>query len=253
MFFMGMYFLRSKNPIQKFLWLGIAVMSFIVLLATANRGAFVALMVGIFYMLYLFRSRLNIVQYVIIGSLLVSAFAVGQIMLDKYTFAVSITQRFTGTEFHGVVPDTRVQTWMPALEKATESIFFGHGPYFNIIFEGMERNLWPHNAYIYYLCTIGLFGLIPFLLILLSLLRISLQHRNPAASGTFSQFVMRILHVNFIMFLIEQTRTDHQRNGDFIYPYIVWMLFGLIVATANLIKEREEQLEGRREREVAKE
>ena len=59
------------------------------------------------------------------------------------------------------------------------------------------------------------------------------------ARTTFAGTVMGILHIQLAMFLIEQLRTDHQRNTDFVYIYIVWMLFGLIVAAGKLIRERE--------------
>ncbi|MFQ5511636.1 MAG: O-antigen ligase family protein [Candidatus Krumholzibacteriia bacterium] len=236
-FFMAFLFFRARNPIEKLIWALTTMGTFVVLLATANRGAFFGLVIGFVYFLYVFRSRFNLVRYVIVISAMLSFFLGAQLLLDKYTLAASVTQRMLGTQFEGLVPDSRVGVWEVPLRRSLEHIFVGHGPYFGIT-PGLERMFWPHNAYIYYLFTLGLLGLASFLMIVYRVAKTSFLHGHPAARGTFAGSVMGILHVQLLIFLFEQLRTDHQRNTDFVYIYIVWMLFGLIVATGKLIRAR---------------
>ena len=47
---------------------------------------------------------------------------------------------------------------------------------------------------------------------------------------------MAIAQIWFFVLLLEQLRTDHQR--DDIYPYIVWMCFGVIVTGAAIARRK---------------
>ncbi len=239
LFFMAYHFIRARNPIWKIVWLGTGLMTFAVLLATANRGAFFGFVIGVLYFLWTFRRSFSLTKYVVFLTLAVSLFATGQVLLDKYTYSASITQRVMATEFEGVVPDTRVNTWRPALKESTKHIVVGHGPVFRLG-PGLGRLLWPHNSLIYFLYTLGLLGLTAFLLILYRIFRLSTFYRKPFLEGTNLRTLAAIFHIQLVMNFFEQMRTDHQR--DDIYIYVVWMLFGLIVAVSNIIQDREKSL-----------
>jgi len=238
LFFMGLFFMRARNPITKTMWGLLCLSAFATVLSTANRGAFVALVVGLTYVLWVFRSRLSIGRLVVVASIFIAAVWIGDTLLSRYTAAVSILDRFTHTEFTGVVPETRTMTWKPALVEAMNHIFIGHGPYFDPR-SGIEKLWWPHNAYIFYLYSIGVTGLATFLVIVYKLFRMSLAYARPLARGEYLGMLAGIIHVQLVMFLIAQLRTDHQRNGDFVYMYIVFFLFGMIVASYRLIRKRE--------------
>ncbi|MEJ2722699.1 MAG: O-antigen ligase family protein, partial [bacterium] len=235
--FMIVSFLRAKNPIGKTFWLGTAIMAFAVLLATANRGALVSFMFGFLYAMWVFRRYLNLVKYVILITTAVAAFGATQLVLDRYTIAASVTHRLVGTEFHGVVPDTRTGIWSATIEASLDHIFIGHGPLFQPG-RGLKRIFWPHNGYLFYLYTLGLFGLSMFLAIAYRLFRSSLRYYHPLASGTYLGLAMAVLNVVLAMFLVGQMRTDHQRDTDFVYIYVVWILFGLIAAAGNMLDRR---------------
>jgi hypothetical protein len=177
----------------------------------------------------------------IIGGFIL-AFSAAQIMLDQYTVAASITERLIGTEFKGIVPESREGVWEEPLRRSFDHIFIGHGPHYGVA-PGLKKMFWPHNGYIFFLYSIGLLGLSMFLAMVYKLTRISFLYQSAAAKGTFAGLIMSVLHVQFVVMLMEQLRTDHQRNSDFVYMYIIWMFFGLIVATGNLIKKRKAQLE----------
>jgi hypothetical protein len=232
------FFLRAKNPMEKLLWFVVSVLLFVALLATANRGGFLAFAMAFLYSLWVFRKRLNLVRYVILICGAIFTFSTAQFVLQKYTLAASVTQRIMGTQFQGLTPDSRVGVWAPAFKRCLEHIFIGHGPYYETG-SGLERYFWPHNGYLYYLHTLGLFGLTVFLVIVYKLLRMSMRYYHPLASGSFLGLAMSIFNVQLVMFLVGQLRTDFQRNGDYLYPYVVWWLFGLIVAAGLILKQRE--------------
>jgi O-antigen ligase len=247
LFFMVTHFLRGKNPIEKLFWLGVSIMTFAVLLATANRGAIVSLACAFVYSLWVFRAHLNLVRYVVLISAAVVAFGSTQLVLDKYTLAASVTDRIMGTRFQGVVPESRGSIWEAALKRSYDHILIGHGPWYDTG-KGLAKVSWPHNGYLYYLFTIGLFGLSVFLVIAYRILRVSLRYSHPLAAGSFLGIAFSIFNVQLVMFLVGQMRADHQRTGDFIYPYIVWMLFGLICAAGHMLEKREIEA-GERSRE----
>jgi hypothetical protein len=102
----------------------------------------------------------------------------------------------------------------------------------------LKQIFWPHNGYLFYLYTLGLFGLSMFLIIAYRLFKSSLRYYHPLAHGTFLGVAMAILNVMLVMFLVGQMRTDHQRDTDYVYIYIVWMFFGLIAAAGSILDHR---------------
>ena len=90
-------------------------MTFISVMATANRGALAGLAVGVVATLFLFARQIGGRNMVLVVIALVGMFAGAQLILDKYTLAASATDRVMATQFEGIVPDTRTMTWKPAL------------------------------------------------------------------------------------------------------------------------------------------
>jgi hypothetical protein len=238
LWFIVVHFLRARNAIEKMLWLGLSAVALVALLATGNRGAVVSLAVAFLYSLWVFRRHMNLVRYVVLISAVIVTFASAEMVLDKYTVAASVAQRLTGTQFKGVEPDTRVGVWGPIIQRSFEHIFIGHGPWYDTG-RGLVRVFWPHNGYLFYLYTLGLFGLSVFLVIVFKLYRITRRYTHPAAVGTFVGVALSTLGVQLVQLLVAQMRTDHQRSTDTIYMYIVWLLFGLIAAAGNILTKSE--------------
>jgi hypothetical protein len=241
LWFVVTHFLRAKNPIEKLIWLATSAVSLISILATANRGAVVALSVAFLYSLWVFRRKLNLVKYVILISAVIVTFAGAQIILDKYTVAASVTARLEGTQFEGFTPDSRVGVWGPVFKSCLDHIFIGHGPWYDTG-RGLVRVYWPHNGFLYYLHTLGLFGLTAFVVILFKLYRISIRYNHPAAHSGFVGIALSVTSVQFAQLVVAQMRTDHQRTTDSIYMFIVWLVFGLIAASGNVLRQKEEAI-----------
>lgn len=237
LFFMAVHFARARNVLTKLLWLLLTGMTLIVLMATANRGAFLALVFGVCYSLWVFRSRMNLARYIVVVGSFVGLFMVAQLILERNAIAVSVIDRLLHTQMVGYVPETRAGMYPKLLERCMEHIFIGHGPHF-AIGAGLQKLMWPHNGYLFFLFTLGLLGFGCFLAICYRLIRVSLSFTRKAIRNTDLGMIAAVLHVQLVVLLIVQLRTDHQRDGDFVYIFIVWMFFGLVVAAYNVIQRR---------------
>ncbi len=233
--FMVYFAVLARNPIEKAFWIASVGTTFTAIMATANRGATSGLILGFVMALAYFRHRLGGARI----ALIVIAAAVGLVAMDtllsEKTIAVSVLERFSNTRFEGFVPENRTMTWGPTLEEALEKPFFGHGPYFDTGL-GLTKRMWPHNGYLFYFFTLGLFGVLTFLWVLGKTFRESRIWRAPGLRGTRLGTFLAIAQIWFFVLLLEQMRTDHQR--DDIYPYIVWMCFGVIVTGAAIARRK---------------
>jgi hypothetical protein len=235
---MVIHFLRAKHPFARTFWLGISAVSLLVILATGNRGGVLSLGTAFAYSLWVFRRYMNPMRYVLLFCSVVVVFATAQFLLEEYTIAVSVIDRLAETRFKGLEPETRVGVWGPVFQRSLDHIFIGHGPWYAPV-RGVARMFWPHNGYLFYLYTLGLFGLSVFLVIVYKLFRTSLRYAHPLASGTFLGTALSVFGVQLVQLVVAQMGTDHQRSTDFIYMYIIWLLFGLIAAAGNMVRQRE--------------
>jgi O-antigen ligase len=236
--------LRTRNPFERMFWTFVSLLTIASLVATANRGAVMGLTIALIYGFWLFRHKLSPVRMLIIVSTMIVLFAGAEQVLVRYTYATSLTERLAGTYFKGAVPDTRKNTWGPNWEKTMRRPFFGHGPKFDHG-TGLDATNWPHNGYMFYWNTIGLFGLLAFLFVVYRAWKESTIFRLPIAHGRSVADISRVLHLTLVIFLFQQIRTDHQRND--VYIYLVWLMFGLIVAAASTLRtevSEERQKEG---------
>lgn len=233
--FMVYFAVLARNPIERTFWFLSAATTFTAIMATANRGATSGLILGFFLALVYFRRRLGNARIaaIVVGAA-VTLVAVDTLLSER-TVAVSVLERFGNTTFEGMVPENRVMTWGPALNEAMEKPFFGHGPFFDTGL-GLTKRMWPHNGYLFYFFTLGLFGLLAFLWVLARVWKESRIWRAPGIRDTRLGTFLAIAQIWFLVLLLEQMRTDHQR--DDIYPYIVWMCFGVIVAGAHIARRR---------------
>jgi O-antigen ligase len=233
--FMVFFGVLAKNPMEKVFWMLGTLATIVAILATANRGATTGLVLGAALALIYFRRSLGLVRI----SLIVVAACTGLIVMDavlsEHTLAVSVMDRFRDTTFEGMVPENRVMTWAPTLKDALKKPFFGHGPFYDTGI-GLTKRYWPHNGYLFYFYTLGLFGLGAFLWLIARVYGQSRVWKAPRVRHTRMGAFLAIAQIWLIVFLWEQLRTDHQR--DDIYPYIMWMCFGVIVTGASVARRQ---------------
>lgn len=233
--FMVYFFVRSRNPLPKVIWASLTLMTLVAILATANRGAGSGLLVGSILMLVFFSRRIPFHARVLVVLGSVSIFVAAQLLLDKYTVATSLIDRFLSTEIEGVVPENRVDTWVPAIKRSMEHPLIGHGPFYDTT-RGLDQALWPHNGYIFTMHQVGIIGLGAFLWLLQRIASCGMAWRHAAVRNTHLGALAALGHIWFFVLLVEQLRTDFQR--DDIYPYIVWMCFGFLMASWRIIENR---------------
>jgi O-antigen ligase len=233
--FMVFFFLRARNPVEKTFWLGSVGTTIIAVLATANRGATAGLFLGMALALVYFRRTVGAARIVLLVSLGLAGLYGVDLLLSEKTIAVSVFDRMQKTEFEGIVPENRTMTWKPALDWGMESPIIGHGPFYDTGV-GLTKRFWPHNGYIFYFVTIGMLGLSGFIWILVRVFRESQTWRVPSVRGSPLGDFMAIAQIWLAVLSFEQLRTDHQRED--IYPYIVWMCFGVVIAGAAIARRR---------------
>ena len=234
---LGYFAWKARNPAEKVFWALATAATLVGVLSTGNRGGLIGLSIAIVYTTFLFRRKLpfrHLSAAVLSFVVLVVSVAY---LLDRYTVATSPLDRLLHTEMVGMVPETRTMTWAPSIEKSMEHPFFGHGPYFDVV-QGLAFQYWPHNAYLFYLQTLGLFGLGAFLWIMARIYRMTLAQRVWRNQSHPVGDLMTLAHVWFVVFAILQLRSDHQR--DDIYPYMLWLWFGVVVVAARLLREEAE-------------
>jgi O-antigen ligase len=118
-----------------------------------------------------------------------------------------------------------------------EHIFVGHGPGLDFAWEkGLNPYRLPHSIFLFLLTITGLSGLLAFLFFLYRLLKMSIMSMGASlVSSPFPQALMKVLHVCLIMFIVDEIKIEYLRSLTYIY--FVWLLFGLIAATQNIIQQ----------------
>jgi O-antigen ligase len=227
---------RSRRLLTRLLYTFLLVADIAMLFTTVTRGAFISLTIGLTYMAYVSRRDLSFIRLIMIGGALVGLAFVIDTIVAQYTISGSLFGRLVATTFEkGILPENRVDSWGDALARGLEHPFIGHGPGWNFS-TAVGRQFWPHNAYLFYFNITGLVGLATFIFLLVRLFKASLAgyHRSLLRSP-FSEGFMKVLHVLLIMFIIDQIKIEFLRNN--IYMYFVWIVFGLIAATRNIIRD----------------
>jgi hypothetical protein len=231
----GFFAWRARNPAEKAFWLLATAVTLIAVLSTGNRGGTVGLAIAMGYGLFLFRRQLGFQRVVLIVCAGLAMVLSANWYLTKYTYATSPIDRLLHTQMVGVVPETRTMTWWPSIQKSMEHPFVGSGPYFEVG-KGLTFQFWPHNAYLYYLQTIGLVGLGAFMWIMARVGKMSVGFRAYGKKRDTLADLLALLHVSLVVFAIQQLRSDHQ-NSDY-YPYHLWFIFGTITVASRLVRQR---------------
>jgi O-antigen ligase len=239
-----MLYVRSRRMLFRFAYFALILLDFGILMATSTRGAFISLSLGMLYLAFIVRRDLNIVRiFAILGIALVLVLG-SEMVVSKYTISGGMFARLKKTKFIGLIPDTRIHAWPDALERAREHLLVGRSPAWDFS-RKIAKFHWPHNGYLFYLEITGLIGATSFIWLLFVLMKASVKLRARSLfDRDFPRVVMMMLHVDMVIFAVDELKIDFLRNDRYIY--FVWTLFALVAATRNIIVERDRQraLEG---------
>lgn len=232
--------LRARRLLVRYLYAILLLADLFMMLTTMTRGAFISLSIGVLYLALLSRKDLNIVRVAVIFVFLISVVVIMENVIAKYTVSGSLFDRLIKTTFsRGLIPDTRSEAWFIAWDRAMNHPIVGHGPGWDFT-KGIVREAWPHSGYLYILNITGFFGLISFLFLLVQLLRASMPGiKSSLVSSPFPNALMKVLHVCLVMFIVDQIKIEYLRN--ITYVFYVWLFFGVIAATRNIILKCERE------------
>jgi len=224
-------FQHATTRTRRAMLAGLMLLTFYCLFATITRGAIVTFMVGLIYLAWLSRTRLNFVKVTSATCLIVGLIGGGDYVVGHFTKSGSVLTRLFASKLQNGMPDSRAPAWKAVWEKVLDSPIIGHGPYYSIE-KGLGLEWWPHNVYLYYAYITGFVGLAFFLWILRELWIKSRPRAASFGSGTYIDGATVLIRVLLFMFMLDQTKIDYLRNGT--YSFFAWFLFGLVLAVSNV-------------------
>jgi hypothetical protein len=239
MFFM---YIRSKRMLFKAMFGTLLLADLFMMFTTVTRGAIFSLVIGVAYLMFLSRKDLNIVRVSIITGALVLILFVMEAVVARYTTSGSLFERIVATTFEkGVVPTNRVGTWFPAFERGMRHPLFGNGPGWDFR-GGLTNFFWPHSLYLFYFNITGAFGLGAFIFLMVRVIKASMSGvKASLINSSFPEALMKILHVMVVTFMVDQIKIEYLRNTK--YTYFIWLMFGLVIATYNIIQKQKAERE----------
>jgi hypothetical protein len=227
---------RAKRLMKRMFYGTLLVVDLMMMFATITRGAFISLFIGVVYLAFLSRKDLGFVRLVILsGAFMLMIFLIDT-FVSQYTASGSLFDRlFTTTLERGIIPVNRIAPWGGAIERGMEHPIIGNGPGWDFS-AGLSKGLWPHNLYLFIFNITGITGLAAFLFFLFRVGRATLPGLHSSlVNSPFPEALMKVLHVCFVMFVIDQIKIEYLRNDK--YVFFVWIFFGLIIATYNVIQK----------------
>jgi hypothetical protein len=226
---------RSKRLLTKAAYALLLLTSLFLMFSTITRGGVIILSAGFIYMAAISRRDFNFTRLVSYAIVLVLLMVMIDAFMARYTTSGSTFARiFASTFKRGVIPENRYDIWVRGIKLGMETPFVGHGPAWDYS-KGIVYRLIPHNIFMYVFDLTGLFGLAAFVFFLYRLLRMSVVSIGASlVSSPFPHALMKTLHVCLLMFVLDQLKVEYLRNN--IYTYFIWLLFGLMAATYNILE-----------------
>lgn len=235
----GYTLMRRSSSFPRGFWWGLLAGNLGILVSTGNRGGIVSLLAGFIVFLFLFRKELSVLK---ITAMVVSAslvFAISAFVVVEYTRYNVLFERLAGTEFEGLVPDTR-EGWYDMWDKIIEKPIIGHGPRMRLIDEDTRKVSgyvpfpYPHNAYLYLIYTIGLLGLFSYILFFSELVRQYWRSFSNRAEDPLLRGIPRLGLAILALFAVSEMRIEMFRGYLTDYSQYLFMLVGVFLALSHM-------------------
>lgn len=224
---------RARPLALRVIYGALATVLTINLFATVTRGALVALVVGVVYLAWRLRRRIRFVPLTVMTACLLAGAQLVNYLVAKFSPAGNLITRLVGTQFVGLVPESRVGAWSGAVERLMVHPLIGWGPTYSTE-KGLATWFWPHCLYLFVPNLIGLIGLAFFLAMLARFWIMSRPAGDNLRDPDYARAFLIIAHVQLLVFLVDQIKIEYLRNG--IYLFQVWLLFASIVAAYNIAR-----------------
>lgn len=240
---MGYLAMHVVKRSRRFLLYGLITANLAFLVATGNRGGVISLVVGAVLMLYAFRRELGVRRIMLAGLGGVGLFFIVALVIIQTTEFDLLYERVVSTEFRGGMPETRAGPWIDAVERIAKKPILGHGPRIQFDPETimLARLDWigghPHNLYLFLLYTVGIVGLIAYLLLFAGIFRHLWRARRHSFNDKLIQGLPRVGIVLLVVFLIDQIKVEFLRFSLADYQQYMFALWGFLLAAAGILRQ----------------
>jgi len=238
------YILFTQNQKLKILYIITIALNFAFLVATANRGGFISLIIGIILFFYIFRKYIRFSGMLLASILIPITFSIISFLIITYTPYNLLYDRLFKTEFVGAIPDTRSYIWPTVWKEIEKKPILGHGPRFRLYNEE-ERDIpgkkfipYPHSLVLFILYTIGVFGLLAYLVFGAALGLKMLQATHVHNSNTLLKEIPKLGILIFAIFLVDQLKVSFFRYLVSDFQHYIFMLFGMLVGFSDLLTSK---------------
>jgi len=231
--------LRAKTRRAKLAYYTLAALSILNILNSANRGGAVIWILGGIYYMWFRRREIRWTRLIVALPLGFAVVAGMGIASEKVLSRVRLITRLAQTQLVRGIPANRVIAWRIIVNRLPEHLFLGHGPYIDLR-RGITGELyWPHNAYLFYLYTTGVTGLLSYLWILGKIIWLSFPRGGVSIKrDSLARVTQAIFHLQVVLFALGQIRDEHQRGN--VYIYYMWILFAFAVIGQRMARQERE-------------
>ena len=238
---------RARSGAWRVVYGGLLLMVAFIQFATVTRGGIISLMVGLLFMVWTVRRRIQFVSLVIWGTVAVLLFFGMNFYVAHFTRSGDLLKRLLNPatlEFQNGLPINRAELWHQAFERMLQHPFIGHGPYYSIA-RGLTFWYWPHNAYLLVANFVGIIGLSAYLWWLVRTWRITTPVRSDLQDPDYARGFLVVAHVQLFIFLVDQLKIDWIRNQT--YTFTLFGILGVMTATALIVRREAESADARRD------
>jgi O-antigen ligase len=244
MLFMILYqILWTSNVWRKSGLMLLGAVNILLLIATGNRGGFLVMIGAGLIFLWIFRKLLGPVRAIGIAATAVALVSIATIVATTYTDFDLLFTRLADTEIESGIPDTRSVVWPAAWKAIKDKPILGHGP--RLRFDGEDGGgrhndhlyiPYPHNLYLFLLFTVGVVGLMAYIIFLVTPLVKCWSVTRRSVSESYEVGFARAGMVFMVIVLVDGIKIDFTRFVLVDYWHFIFALIGLLVATCDRVK-----------------
>jgi O-antigen ligase len=239
------HLVRARTPTRRVLMAGLLMLVAFIQFATVTRGGIIALVIGLFFLMWLLRRRIQFVPLVLSVTTGIALFLAMNFYVAHFTRSGDLLKRVLDPQTFEVengMPLNRSRLWVQAFERMMRHPIIGHGPYYDVE-RGTTFWYWPHNGYLFIGNLVGIIGLAIYVWLLIVLWRQTRPGSSTYDDPDYARAFLVFGHAQLFIFLVDQFKIDFMRNA--IYTLHVFVMWGVLAAAGAVAREAPESA-GRR-------
>jgi O-antigen ligase len=231
------HLMRARSQARRVLMAGLLILVAFIQFATVTRGGIISLVIGLVFLIYLLRRRIQFVQLVVAVSTGVALFLAMNFYVAHFTRSGDLLGRVLAPntfEIEHGMPLNRGKLWTQAFERMMRHPIIGHGPYYDVE-RGTTFWYWPHNGYLFIGNLVGFLGLAIYVWLLVVMWQQTKPGDRSYDDPDYANAFLVFAHAQLFVFLVDQFKIDFMRNS--IYTVHVFVMWGVLAATACIVRE----------------